>query len=275
MISFPNCKINLGLSVTRKRDDGFHELDTVFYPVQLHDALEFVEHDHVRFECSGIHIPGNQEDNLIVKAYRLLCNDFPQIKPIHIHLLKNIPSGGGLGGGSSDASHMLQMLNTYFNLNLNITQLATYALQLGSDCPFFMYNTACHATGRGELLRPITLDLSEYQIALVLPGIHVPTGQAFAQLNPHVPVHSTLNIVQQPIETWKENLVNDFELPVFALHPVLNEIKLKLYELGAVYSSMSGSGSTMYALFHKENIVQAKHQINQLKLFEHMKCCFI
>lgn len=275
MISFPNCKINLGLSVTKKRDDGFHELDTVFYPVQLNDALEFVEHDTFKFECSGINIPGNEEDNLIVKAYQLLCNDFPQIKPLHIHLLKNIPTGGGLGGGSSDASHMLQMLNNYFNLNLSTTQIATYALQLGSDCPFFIYNTPCHATGRGELLHPITLDLSEYNIVLVLPGIHIPTGWAFAQLNPHAPVQSTINIIQQPIETWKDHLVNDFEAPVFSLHTMLQEIKLKLYDLGAVYSSMSGSGSSMYGFFYKEHIDQVKQQINQMTMFQNMQCYFI
>ena len=276
MIRFPNCKINLGLSVTRKREDGYHELDTVFYPIPLCDALEFIESDELIFDSTGLPIPGETKDNIVMKAYHVLKQDFPSIPNLHIHLHKHIPTGGGLGGGSSDAAFMLMMMNESFNLNLNTeTQLAAYALGLGSDCPFFLYNSPCHALGRGEHLSSLPLDLSVYRFILVLPGIHIPTGWAFTQLTPSMPLKSTAHIVQQPITTLKDELKNDFEKGIFSTHPILQMIKDELYHAGAVYASMSGSGSTMYAIIEKSALQDVKKTIEVNKLFEGMEVYYV
>ncbi|MEN9697256.1 MAG: hypothetical protein RLZ56_677 [Bacteroidota bacterium] len=253
MIAFPNCKINLGLSIIAKRADGYHELETVFYPVALKDMVEIVHSESketvVNFTQTGIAIPGDATQNLCVKAYHLLKQDFPQIPAVKIHLHKHIPMGAGLGGGSSDGTAVLLLLNQQFNLGLNTNQLIDYAAQLGSDCPFFVHNTACHATGRGELLQPIACDLSHYKIALVHPAIHVSTAWAFNQLHPHLKTKSIAEIVAQPIATWKQDLINDFEAPIFEAHPILAKVKTQLYEQGAIYASMSGSGSSFFGLF--------------------------
>lgn len=258
MLVFPNCKINLGLRILNKREDGYHNIETVFYPVPLKDVLEiipFTDLKPINFSSSGLVIDGETENNLCIKAYQLLRTDFPQIPAVKMHLHKTIPMGAGLGGGSADAAFTLQLINRQFNLNLSTTQLINYALQLGSDCAFFILNTPCAGTGRGEILEQIAVDLSGHQLILVNPGIHVNTGQAFAALtlnpkNRNLP--SLKDIIKQPIFTWQNHLKNDFEEPVFKLYPAIKEIKESLYKIGAVYASMSGSGSTVYGIFKKQ-----------------------
>ena len=234
-------------------NDGFHDLETVFYPIQFRDFIEVIHTSApFSFTSSGNDIPGNKSDNLCIKAYELLKNDYPNIPPAQLHLHKVIPTGAGLGGGSADGAFTLQLLNKKFNLDLSSEQLMKYALQLGSDCPFFIINKPCLATGRGEKLEPVSIDLSTYQIILVNPGIAVHTSAAFSNITPALPKKSTADIIQQPIDTWKEELINDFEDSIFKQHPSIAAIKDKLYNAGAIYASMSGSGSTVYGIFDKE-----------------------
>lgn len=265
MVLFPNCKINLGLNVVSKRTDGYHNLETVFYPLPVKDALEVIRSTEFNFQSTGLSVAGTTENNLCVKAYHLLKNDLPHIPPVSIHLHKAIPMGAGLGGGSADGAFMLMMLNKKFQLNLSQEQLIEYALQLGSDCPFFIVNKPCFATGRGETLSPIQLDLSPYKVVLVNPQIHVSTKEAFSTLSPAIPAKSIEVIIQQPIPTWKEELKNDFEEPVFALHPAIKDIKKYLYDIGAVYAAMSGSGSSVYGIFERGAKVD-------LSFPDHYKC---
>ncbi len=258
MIVFPNCKINLGLSITGKRQDGYHSIETVFFPVPLKDALEIVPaaDNTTSLHIHGLSITGNATDNLCIKAYDLIKKDFPEMPALEIHLLKKIPMGAGLGGGSSDGSFMLRLLNDQFQLNLTDARLSEYALQLGSDCPFFITNTPCYATGRGEILEPVLLNLSQYTLVLHHPGIHVNTGWAFGQLPLSEKKQASglvKQIAQEPVKTWKEKLINDFEKPVFAQFPALAELKKNFYQQGAVYAAMSGSGSTLFGLFEKES----------------------
>jgi 4-diphosphocytidyl-2-C-methyl-D-erythritol kinase len=256
MIEFPNCKINLGLTILHKREDGFHNLASVFYPVAVTDVLEIIKNDTgeaVQCSVTGLPVSGNAADNLCVKAYQLLKTDFPQLPAIQLHLHKAIPMGAGLGGGSADGAFTLQLLNKKFQLNLTQEKLIDYAAQLGSDCPFFIINTPCFATGRGEILQPIALDLSAYNLLLVNPGIHINTAWAFSQITPALPAKSIELIIQQPIHTWKDELVNDFEKSVFAAHPEIAAIKETLYRHNALYAAMSGSGSTVYGIFEKTN----------------------
>lgn len=256
MLSFPNCKINLGLHILGKREDGFHNLETVFYPVPFRDALELIPATNsstdIEFTGTGLAVEGSIADNLCVKAYRLLKKDFPRLPAVKVHLHKVLPMGAGLGGGSADASFMLNMLVDKFKLEISKEQLLHYALQLGSDCPFFLINKPCFATGRGELLEEIAVDLSAYKMVLINPGIHVNTGWAFSKLSPAIPEKSVKVIAQQPIESWKAELKNDFEVPVFAAHPQVQAIKESLYNQGAIYAAMSGSGSTVFGFFEKE-----------------------
>lgn len=253
MVLFPNCKINLGLGITAKRQDGYHNLETVFYPVSLCDVLEIIKAPAPAttpiFESSGLAIAGDEKDNLCLKAWHLLKQDFPELPAVSIYLHKIIPMGAGLGGGSADGAFILRMLNEKFNLQLSQEKLIEYALQLGSDCPFFIINKPCFATGRGEALQPVALDLRSYYLVLVNPGIHINTGWAFSQLAPAEPRHSVQEIIQQPVEEWKDLLVNDFEEPVSKMHKVLPDIKVQLYAAGATYAAMTGSGSTMFGLF--------------------------
>jgi 4-diphosphocytidyl-2-C-methyl-D-erythritol kinase len=255
VIVFPNCKINLGLHILQKRADGFHDLETVFYPVALQDALEIVQNPSpastIQFNTSGLKIDSSVEDNICFKAYQLLKKDFPGLPSIKMHLHKAIPSGAGLGGGSSDGVFTLLLLNKKFNLGLSEVQLIDYALQLGSDCPFFIKNKPCYATGRGERLEEIELNLSNYKIVLVNPQIHIHTGKAFSKITPSNQRTCIKEIIQQPIEKWKELLKNDFEEAVFAEHAEVKTIKEELHKQGAVYASMSGSGSSVYGLFEK------------------------
>lgn len=261
MIVFPNCKINLGLNIVHKREDNFHNLETVFYPLPFTDALEVVtntsNHTESVLNISGISIDGNLSDNLCTKAYRLLKKDFPDLPAVKIHLHKAIPAGAGLGGGSANAAFMLKLLNDKFKLNLSARQLISYSLTLGSDCPFFIINKPCFATGRGEKLSEITVALSDYKIILINPGIHINTGWAFSQVTPAVPIKSINEIVKQDISSWKEELKNDFEELVFAAHPQVRAIKEYLYTQGAIYASMSGSGSTVFGIFDKNAVVNA------------------
>jgi 4-diphosphocytidyl-2-C-methyl-D-erythritol kinase len=256
MIAFPNCKINLGLHILRKRTDGFHDLETVFYPIPLQDGLEIVQNSSpapdFQFATSGLKIDASAEENICFKAYQLLKTDFPELPSIKMHLHKGIPSGAGLGGGSSDGAFTLILLNKKFNLGLNEEQLIHYALQLGSDCPFFIKNKPCYATGRGENMEEIALDLSDYKIVLINPGIHVNTGKAFSKITPSDQRTSIKEIIQKPVDEWKNVLKNDFEETVFTEYPEIKTIKEKLYDCGAVYASMSGSGSTIYGLFGKD-----------------------
>lgn len=256
MVLFPNCKINLGLNIIGKRPDGFHDLETVFYPVGLRDALEIIESSETTFNLSGLPVSGNSDDNLCLKAYQLLNNDFPGLPAVNIHLHKAIPMGAGLGGGSADGAFMLLMLNKKFQLNLFHEQLMTYALELGSDCPFFIINKPCFASGRGENLTHVNLDLTSYKIVLVNPKIHVSTKDAFSKLLPAKPAKSILSIIAQPINTWKDELVNDFEKNVFEQFFEIRDIKEDLYKAGAIYASMTGSGSTVFAIFESDAELQ-------------------
>jgi 4-diphosphocytidyl-2-C-methyl-D-erythritol kinase len=252
MILFPNCKINLGLNIVNKRSDGYHDIETVFFPVHLKDALEVIKKEKFEFSTSGSAIEGETEKNLCIKAYNLLRKDFPQLPAVQMHLHKAIPTGAGLGGGSADGAFALKLLNKKFALNFSEKQLINYSLELGSDCPFFILNKPCIATGRGELMEQIELDLSDFKILIVHPGIHISTGWAFATIKPVKPVKSVKQIIQQHISTWKDELSNDFENPVFAKYPEIKNIKDKLYNEGAIYASMSGSGSAVYGIFNSK-----------------------
>ena len=262
MIAFPNCKINLGLRIASKRSDGYHDLETIFYPLPFCDILEIIHstEDTAQplFSTSGMRVEGNKENNLCIKAYELLKKNYPSLPAVTIHLHKAIPPGAGLGGGSADASFTLKLLNEKFELNLSSDQLINYSLILGSDCPFFIINKPCFATGRGEILEEIKLDLSAYKFIIVNSGIHISTAEAFAGITPALPAKSLKEIIQQPIETWKAELVNDFEKNIFSQYPEIEEIKNKLYDNGAIYASMSGSGSTVYGIFKKNTRVDLR-----------------
>lgn len=256
MIRFPSAKINLGLNIVRKRDDGYHDLETVFYPLDIRDALEILPSEDggstsegVELHTSGLEVDGASSDNICVKAWWLLKSDFPELPSIRLYLHKAIPMGAGLGGGSSDGAVALEMIADMFSLPVDSERLAAYSLRLGSDCPFFLLNRPAYGTGRGERLVPLPLDLSGHRIMLVHPGIHVSTAQAFGGVMPAEPEMNVCDIVSQPIGNWKGLLVNDFERTVFAAHPEIADIKETLYEAGAVYASMSGSGSSVFGLF--------------------------
>ena len=252
MIIFPNCKINLGLNIVNKRSDGYHDIETVFFPVPLKDSLEVIEKEKFEFSTSGSSIEGEKEKNLCTKAYHLLKKDVTHLPAVQMRLYKAIPMGAGLGGGSADGAFALKLLNKKFELNLSEKQLINYSLQLGSDCPFFIVNKPCFATGRGEILERIDLTLLPYKIIIVHPAIHISTAWAFENIKPSTPVRSIKEIIAQPVETWKEELKNDFEIPVFTQHREIKQIKDALYNAGAVYASMSGSGSAVYGIFRKE-----------------------
>jgi 4-diphosphocytidyl-2-C-methyl-D-erythritol kinase len=265
MITHPICKINLGLNVVERRPDGYHNLETVFYPVPIKDALEVTPMDPLfpsPYDCdlkvSNISIEGDEQRNLVVRAYQLLKQDFPQLPRIHAHLHKAIPTQAGMGGGSSDCAYMIRLLNEQFQLGLTTQQMQDYAARLGADCAFFILSQPAYAEGIGERLEPIALDLSPYWIAVVRPDVPVPTKEAFSLIHPHHPQKNCREVVMQPIETWHHDLVNDFEESVFALHPEIGAIKSRLYDLGAVYAAMSGSGSALFGIF-REDIKIGEH----------------
>jgi 4-diphosphocytidyl-2-C-methyl-D-erythritol kinase len=250
MISFPPCKINLGLNIISKREDGFHDLETCFYPVPWTDILEIIPAKELVFTSSGNAIPGNAEDNLCLRAYQLVKADF-DIAPVRIHLHKIIPIGAGLGGGSSDAAYTLRLLNNIFNLSLSVDQLKIYASKLGSDCSFFIQDKPMLGTGKGEILTEIDVSLNSFYLVTVKPPIHVSTQEAYSGIVPKQPVIKINEIVKQPVSNWKESLKNDFEESIFKKHPAIADVKTKLYSSGAIYSSMSGSGSSVFAIFDK------------------------
>ncbi len=255
MVVFPNCKINLGLHILRKREDAFHDLETIFYPLPLQDGLEIIQNTSpavdVEFSTTGLTVQGTDADNICVKAYQLLRTDFPQLPPVKIHLHKTIPMGAGLGGGSANGAFTLSLLNKKFDLRIPEEKLVDYSSELGSDCPFFIKNTPCYASGRGEVLEDIGLDLSAYKFVIVNPDIHINTGWAFSQITPSPNKLCLKETIQLPVEEWKDHLVNDFEEVVLIHHPEIKNCKKQLYKWGALYASMAGSGSTVYGIFLK------------------------
>lgn len=251
MVCFPGCKINIGLYITNKRADGYHDLETVFYPVAFHDVLEIVPAETTDIHLHGKAIEGDKHNNLVWKAYQLLRQHYPQIPNLDIHLLKNIPMGAGLGGGSADGAFMLRLLNDYCQLGIGKQKLIEYALQLGSDCPFFIENTPQYATGRGEVMSPISIDLSAYSMQLICPQVHVSTAAAFKAIAPKSAAFDLRKLPEVPVDRWVEYVSNDFEEPVFIQYPELAAIKQQLYDAGAIYAAMSGSGSTIYGIFIK------------------------
>ena len=259
MITFPIAKINLGLNVVERRPDGYHNLETVFYPVPISDALEltimntkFPSTVDCDIKVTNLEVEGDEQRNLVVRAYQLLKQDFQQMPRIHAHLWKGIPTQAGMGGGSSDCAYTIRLLNEMFTLGLSDEQMIQYAARLGADCAFFILSRPAYAEGIGELLQPISLDLSSYYIGVVRPDIPVSTKEAFSLIKPQKPAKCCREVVMQPIETWREELTNDFEQSVFTLHPEIGAIKQQLYDLGAVYAAMSGSGSAVFGLFQNE-----------------------
>lgn len=256
MITYPNAKINLGLNIVEKRPDGYHNLETIFYPINLQDALEVTELENeegeYKLKVSGVPIEGDAENNLVVKAYRLLKKDFPDMSPIKIHMFKHIPTGAGLGGGSADAAFMIKLLNEKFNLKLSIEKMEEYAAILGADCAFFIQNKPVFASGIGNIFENITLSLKGYYIVLVKPDIFVSTKDAFSHITPMHPNQSLKEIVRMPVETWRATMKNDFEESVFQKYPEIAAIKDKLYDMGAIYASMSGSGSSVFGIFREQ-----------------------
>ncbi len=262
MISFPPCKINLGLNVISKRPDGYHEIETCFYPVSWTDILEIIPSDRLEFTHSGLPMPGSADENLCLKAYHTLKNNF-DLKTVKIHVHKTIPTGAGLGGGSSNAAYTLRLLNTIFNLGLNLDQLKRYASQIGSDCAFFIEDKPMLGTDRGEMLKDVRVKLNEKFIVLVKPDVHVSTTEAYAEVKPGLNFRRVKEVVEETdLTKWRALLVNDFEESVFDKHPIIGEIKEKLYQQGAVYASMSGSGSAVYGIFEKPVDLKDQFQDN-------------
>ncbi len=253
MLDFPNAKINLGLYITSKRPDGFHDLQSCFYPVNWCDALEILPASEEVFDITGLPVPGSPDNNLCLKAYNLLNKDY-DLPPVHMHLQKVIPMGAGLGGGSADAAFTLKILNKQFKLDLSDDILENYARQLGSDCAFFIRNEPVIATEKGDVFSPVQLNLSGYTCVIVYPGIHITTAEAYANIKAVEPECHISMLLKQEVRIWKNILKNDFEDALFPKYPELPLIKEKLYNAGAVYASMTGSGSAVYGLFKNEKI---------------------
>jgi 4-diphosphocytidyl-2-C-methyl-D-erythritol kinase len=248
MIAFPNAKINLGLNIVRKRADGYHDLETIFYPVRINDVLEVIEATELSFTSSGLEIPGDLQSNICLKAYDLLSRHLT-LPPVHIHLHKNIPIGAGLGGGSADASFFIKLMNEKFSLGLSREGMEGYASQLGADCAFFIRNEAVFAFEKGDRFEDVQLDLSRYFIVLVMPDIHVETSAAFKGIVPRQPAQSLKDLIKGDVSQWQKTLVNDFEPGIINQHPVIGFIKESLYRSGAIYASMSGSGAAVFGIF--------------------------
>lgn len=263
MILFPNAKINIGLNIIEKREDGFHNIESVMYPITLCDSLEVIENKDVKskkinFTSSGIDILGDPESNLCVKAYNLISIDYPLPK-INVHLHKHIPIGAGLGGGSSDAAFFIRLMNEKFDLGISWGEMHNYARQLGSDCSFFVSNKPAFAEGKGDQFESLALDLKGYHLVLIYPNILISTAKAYSGVKPHKPARSLENDIKDlPIEEWKSYIHNDFEDSIFPEFPELQNIKQRLYEEGAVYASMSGSGSTLYGIFKDKTDLKDK-----------------
>lgn len=255
MLLFPNAKINLGLNIVKKKSDGYHNIETVFYPITLSDILEFVEiSGKIKLTNTGINLKIEDKDNLILKACCLLKKEY-NIPELNIHLHKIIPTGAGLGGGSSDASFMLKSLNDYFNLKISDYKLENYAQQLGSDCPFFIKNKPVFAEGTGNIFSDIKLYLSKHFLMIVKPDIHIPTKLAFSGIQAKPPKQSLKELITLPVNEWKDHIKNDFESTVFKQFPIIKKIKETLYKSGAVYAQMSGSGAAVFGIFNKEPVI--------------------
>lgn len=256
MILYPNAKINIGLNVVEKRADGYHNLETVFYPINLLDALEITTDEHqadsVKLKVSGEAIAGRPSDNLVMKACNLMRSMFPEkIERLSVHLHKHIPTGAGLGGGSSDAAFTIKALNEKFSLGMSVDQMEQLSAQLGADCPFFIKNQPVFAEGIGDIFTDIDIVLKGKTLVLVKPDISVSTADAYSLVSPHKPQQSLRASLRLPVEEWKNHVVNDFESSVFKKFPEIAAIKDRLYDLGALYASMSGSGSAVYGIFNQ------------------------
>ncbi len=271
MIAFPNAKINIGLNVVARRPDGYHDIETVFYPVNVQDALEinvkkiiktgrpllykmmekgtYYEDATCSVTIKGNQLPGNPADNLVTRAYRMLLEDF-DLPPVDIMLYKHIPSGAGLGGGSSDCANMILLLNRRFGLRMTASCMERYAARLGADCAFFIQNRPVLATGIGDVMQPISLSLKGYTVLLVKPDIEVSTKEAYSLVTPARPALELSDAIRLPVNEWRDTIGNDFEKSIFTLHPEIGALKDKMYEMGALYAAMSGSGSTVYGIFN-------------------------
>ncbi len=245
MVSFPNAKINLGLYITAKRPDGYHNIESCFYPVGWTDVLEIIRAETLQFTSSGLPIPAEWQTNLCLKAYRALQPDF-NLPAVHIHLHKNIPIGAGLGGGSADGAFTVKLLNDLFELNLSVAQMEDYVRPLGSDCAFFIGNQPLYCYEKGDRFADIEVDLKNYSVVLVNPTIHVSTAEAYGGIIPAIPEVPLRDILAKPVSEWKHWLRNDFEKTIFSKYPDIARIKGQLYEAGALYASMSGSGATVF-----------------------------
>lgn len=268
MLKFANAKINIGLQITNKRKDGYHDLETVFYPVKIYDVVEIIPADTLELQIWNSDLAAD-ENNLCLRAFRLLAESYA-VDPVKIHLLKHIPMGAGLGGGSSDASATLLLLDDFFNLNLGQERLMELAGQLGADCPFFIANQPMYAEGIGTELSPIDLDLEAYHIIVVKPDVHISTADAYAGVEPKPAANDLREAVKLPIQEWKYGIVNDFELSLFDRYPQLNRLKQKLYETGAIYASMSGSGSAVYGIFEEIPNIKELQEFGTVYLPQHL-----
>lgn len=251
MITFPNAKINLGLHITQKRKDGYHEIESCMVPIPLCDALEMILDKKPSWTVTGLEVPGDPKDNLILKAEKLLKKDYQGLPNLQIHLHKHIPMGAGLGGGSADGAFALTLMNNLFDLHLDDFFLEEYAAELGSDCPFFIENTPKIIRGRGEILEPCSVNLQGSYLVLIHPGIHVGTKEAYAGVVPKAP-KTKLETILADRSRWKEELVNDFEPSIFKKYPEIEAIKSRMYSAGAYYAAMSGSGSSVFGLFEEK-----------------------
>jgi 4-diphosphocytidyl-2-C-methyl-D-erythritol kinase len=263
MVIFPNAKINIGLNIIERRSDGYHNIETVFYPLMIKDALEIVTADEFGFQSSGLEIPGRLEDNLCVKGYQLLKKDF-DLPPVKIHLHKHIPIGAGLGGGSADAAFFIRLLSQHFELDLTDHQMMGYARKLGADCAFFIQNKPVFAFDKGDEFEPIKLDLLAYKIILVMPPVHISTAEAYGGVKPAQVKQSLLELIDHPVKDWKNYIKNDFEANIFRNHPAIRGVKAALYEAGALYASMSGSGASVFGIFDTQPDLSELEKVNQV-----------
>lgn len=263
MITFPNAKINIGLNVINKREDGFHTLETIFYPVKIYDALEVVLSEGLHFTSSGISIPGSAKDNLCLKAYHLIKKDY-DLPPVNIHLHKNIPIGAGLGGGSADAGFFIKLLNDVCGIGLVVEEMQNYARQLGADCAFFIDNKSVFAFEKGDRFQELQLELSAYHLVLVMPPVHVSSAEAYGGVQPQASENDLQSAIKLPVKDWKSLIKNDFEKSVFLHHPEILSIKEALYHQGAIYSAMSGSGAAVFGIFNKKPDLQELEKANQV-----------
>ncbi len=263
MIVFPNAKINIGLNVTNRRADGYHNLETVFYPIKIYDALEVVLSDRLNFTSSGNVIPGKAEDNLCLKAYHLIKKDY-ELPPVNIHLHKNIPIGAGLGGGSADAGFFIKLLNEVCGIGLTAEAMQDYARRLGADCAFFIVNKPVFAFEKGDRFEPLDLDLTAYHLVLVMPPVHVSTAEAYGVVRPIATEQDLRSVVKLPVEEWKGLVKNDFERSVFLHHTRILQVKEALYQNGALYALMSGSGAAVFGIFNIKPDLQELEKANRV-----------